>query len=148
MSHRSLAVFPEWLNVTIYKGAGLCRFAPIYCETGKGNGVIKGSFTCFGHPELTQARADITQFLNLIIVRVDGSRQEAKVEITEAVKPPKDEPGEGDEKPQESEIEIELPDDEKIVVDDVEVPPDESGGGFDGNVSDWDDETNVELPVG
>ena len=24
------------------KGAGLCRFAPIYCETGKGNGVIKG----------------------------------------------------------------------------------------------------------
>ena len=80
--------------------------------------------------------------------RVDGSRQEAKVEITEAVKPPEDEPGEGDEKPQESEIEIELPDDEKIVVDDVEVPPDESGGGFDGNVSDWDDETNVELPVG
>ena len=32
------------------------------------------------------ARADITQFLNLIIVRVDGSRQEAKVEITEAVR--------------------------------------------------------------
>lgn len=63
---------------------------------------------------------------------MDGSRQEAKVEITEAVKPPEDEPGEGDEKPQESEIEIELPDDEKIVVDDVEVPPDESGGGFDG----------------
>ena len=36
----------------------------------------------------------------------------------------------------------------KIVVDDVEIPPDESGGGFDGNVSDWDDETNVELPIG
>lgn len=51
-------------------------------------------------------------------------------------------------KPQEPEIEIELPDDEKIVVDDVEIPPDESDGGFDGNVSDWDDETNVELPVG
>ena len=61
---------------------------------------------------------------------MDGSRQEAKVEITEAVKPPEDEPGGGDEKPQESEIEIELPDDEKIVVDDVEVPPDESGGGL------------------
>ena len=132
------------------KGASLCRFAPLYCETSKGNGAIKGSFTCFGHPKLTQARADITQFLNLIIVKVDGSKQEAKVEITEAVKPPedKDEPGGGDEKPQEPEIEIELPDDEKIVVDDVEIPPDESGGGFDGNVSDWDDETNVELPVG
>ena len=37
---------------------------------------------------------------------------------------------------------------EKYGKDDVEVPPDESGGGFDGNVSDWDDETNVELPVG
>ena len=57
---------------------------PIYCETSKGNGAIKGSFTCFGHPKLTQARADITQFLNLIIVKVDGSKQEAKVEITEA----------------------------------------------------------------
>ena len=40
------------------------------------------------YPKLTQARADITQFLNLIIVKVDGSKQEAKVEITEAVKPP------------------------------------------------------------
>lgn len=39
-------------------------------------------------------------------------------------------------------------DDEKIVVDDVEVFLDESGGGFDGNVSDWDDEMNVELLVG
>ena len=68
--------------------SGVCRFAPIYCETGKGNGVIKGSFTCFGHPKLTQARADIARFLELIIVRVDGSKQETKVEITEAVKPP------------------------------------------------------------
>ena len=67
---------------------------------------------------------------------MDGSKQEAKVEITEAVKPPedKDEPGEGDEKPQEPEIEIELPDDEKIVVDDVEIPPDESGGGLMGTL--------------
>lgn len=131
------------------KGAGVCGFTPIYCETAKGDGVIKGSFTCFGHPKLTQARADITQFLNLIIVKVDGSKQEEKVEITEAVKPPEggDEPEEGDEPVKEPEIEIELPEDEKIVVDDVEVPPDEGGGGFGGEVSDWDDETNVELPV-
>ena len=47
------------------------------------------------------------------------------------------------------ELELEVPNHAvKIVVDDVEVPPDESGGGFDGSVSDWDDETNVELPVG
>lgn len=125
------------------KGCGMCRFAPIYCETGKGDGVIKGTFTCFGVPTLTQARADITQFLELIIVRVDGSKQEAKVEITEAVKPPEDD----EPQPPVPEIDIELPEDEKIVVDDVEVPPDGGGGGMDGDVNDWDDETEVELPV-
>lgn len=132
------------------KGGGLCRFAPIYCETGKGDGVIKGSFTCFGHPKLTQARADITQFLDLIIVRVDGSKQKEKVEITEAVKPPEEEgkPGEGDEKPQVPEIEIELPDDEKIVVDDVEVPPEQGGGGIGGDVDDWGDGDDIVIPVG
>lgn len=134
------------------KKSGVCRFTPIYCETGIGDGVIKGTFTCFGTPTLTQARADISQFLDLIIVRVDGSKQEAKVEITEAVKVPEDGGG-GDEgggeepEPSVPEIDIELPEDEKIVVDDVEVPPDGGGGGFDGDVSDWDDETNVELPV-
>lgn len=125
------------------KGYGMCRFSPIYCETGKGDGVIKGTFTCFGIPTLTQARADITQFLELIIVRVDGSKQEAKVEITEAVKPPEDD----EPQPPAPEIDIELPEDEKIVVDDVEVPPDGGGGGMDGDVNDWDDETEVELPV-
>lgn len=137
------------------KKAGVCRFAPIYCETGIGDGVIKGTFTCFGTPTITQARADVNQFLDLIIVRVDGSKQEAKVEITEAVKVPEGGGGgnegggeEGEEPtPSVPEIDIELPEDEKIVVDDVEVPPDEGGGGFGGDVSDWDDETNVELPV-
>ena len=130
------------------KDAGVCRFAPIYCETGKGDGVIKGSFTCFGHPKLTQARADIARFLELIIVRVDGSKQEAKVEITEAVKPPDDgdEPGEGDHNPQPLEIEIKLPEDEKIVMDDVEVPP-SGGGGIGGNVDNWENEEDVILPV-
>ena len=60
MSHRSFGSVSGMAECYhLGKGAGLCRFAPIYCETGKGNGVIKGSFTCFGHPELTQARADI-----------------------------------------------------------------------------------------
>lgn len=125
------------------KGCSMCRFAPIYCETRKGDGVIKGTFTCFGVPTLTQARADITQFLDLIIVRVDGSKQEAKVEITEAVKVPEDD------EPQlpVPEIDIELPEDEKIVVDDVEVPPDGGGGGFDGDVGDWGDEEEIVIPM-
>lgn len=32
------------------KGASLCRFAPIYCETSKGNGAIKGSLPALGIP--------------------------------------------------------------------------------------------------
>lgn len=31
-------------------------------------------------------------------------------------------------------------------MEDVEVPP-SGGGGIGGDVGDWDDETNVELPV-
>ena len=41
---------------------------------------------------------------------------------------------------------IEIPIDEEIEVDDVEVPPG-GGGGMGGDVGDWDDETDVELPV-
>ena len=86
--------------------------------------------------------------MELIIVRVDGSKQEAKVEITEAVKPPDDgdEPGEGDHNPQPPEIEIKLPEDEKIVVDDVEVPP-SGGGGIGGYVDYWENDEDVILPV-
>lgn len=138
------------------KSCGICRLTPIYSETRVGDGVIKGTFTCFGPPKLVEARADISQFLNLIIVRVDGSKQTAEVEITEEVKLPEDEGGGsgegdegGDEEPQGPtlEIEFELSEDEKIVVDDVKVPP-SGGSGIGGDVSDWDDETNVELPVG
>lgn len=143
------------------KRSGVCRQAPIYCETRIGDGVIKGTFTCFGPAKQVEARADISQYLDLIIVRVDGSKQAAQVEITEEVKLPEEEGGGsgeggegegddgGDEEPQVPtlEIEFELSEDEKIVVDDVKVPPSEGGGGIGGDVSDWDDETNVELPV-
>lgn len=138
------------------KKSGVYRGAPIYCETRVGDGVIKGTFTSFGTPKLVEARTDISQFLDLIIVRVDGSKQTAQVEITEEVKLPDDEGGEGEggegeggEEPKDPvlEIEFELSEDEKIVVDDVEVPP-SGNGGIGGDVGDWDDETNVELPVG
>ena len=131
------------------KGCNMCRLTPIYCETSKGDGVIKGTFTCFGVPTQTQARANISQYLDLIIVKVDGSKQEAKVEITEAVKPPEEGGGEGgeDPPPQAPEIDIELPEDDKIVVDDVEVPPSEGEGGIGGDVGDWDDETEIVIPM-
>lgn len=127
---------------SIGKDYGMCCDKPIYCETKIGNGVIKSSFTCFGNPNAV-TRADISQFLNFIFIKVDGSRQEAKTEITTAVKPP--ESGEGEITPP-SDIQIKLPDDEKIIIDDVEVPPSGSGG-IGGEVGDWDDETDIELPV-
>ena len=36
---------------------------------------------------------------------------------------------------------------DKVVVDDLEPGTDEGDGGIGGDVDDWDDETDVELPV-
>ena len=143
------------------KRSGVCRLAPIYCETHIGDGVIKGTFTSFGPAKQVEARADISQFLDLIIVRLDGSKQTAQVEITEEVKLPEDEGGGGsgeggegddggDEEPQVPtlEIEFELSEDEKIVVDDVKVPPSGGGGGIGGDVGDWGDGEEIVIPVG
>ena len=52
----------------------------------------------------------------------------------------------GERSTQPPEIEIKLPEDEKIVVDDVEVPP-SGGGGIGGNVDNWENEEDVILPV-
>ena len=53
--------------------------------------------------------------------------------------------GEGEETKPPTLVKVEIED--EIKVDDVEVPPG-GGGGIGGDVGDWDDETNVELPVG
>lgn len=78
--------------------------------------------------------------MKLLLVKVDNTVQETKVDITVAVAPSP--PGE-EEDPV---TDIEIPIEEEIEVDDVEVPPG-GGGGIGGDVGDWDDETNVELPV-
>ena len=73
--------------------------------------------------------------------------QEVKINITEVVQEPTGggEGGEGNETKPPTLVEVEIED--EIKVDDVEVPPG-GGGGIGGDVGDWDDETNVELPVG
>ena len=84
--------------------------------------------------------------MNLMIIKVDNSVQEVKINITEAVQEPTGgEGGEGEETKPPALVEVEIED--EIKVDDVETPP-SGGGGIGGDVGDWDDETNVELPVG
>lgn len=127
----------------ISNGAGTSGLAPIYVEAVRGDDVIRGSFSAFAGDDVKDTRAADEVMMKLLLIRVDNTVQEAKVNITDSVEPtPPDEGGE--ENPP---TEIEIPIDEEIEVDDVEVPPDGGGGGMDGDVNDWDDETDVELPV-
>lgn len=120
-----------------------CPLPPIYFEGGKGDGVIKGYFTTFGTLVQAATRVDLSVMLNLSLVKIDGSVQEVKIDITEAVQPPP--PGEDGEDPPPS-VDIEIPEDEKIEIEDVKPGPG-GGGGVGGDVGDWGDEDEVVLPM-
>lgn len=124
----------------ISNGSCTASIAPIYVEAHKGEDVIRGSFSAFSSSESANTRFTGEVVMKLLLVKVDNTVQETKVDITAAVAPPP--PGE-EEDPV---TDIEIPIEEEIEVDDVEVPPG-GGGGIGGDVGDWDDETNVELPV-
>ena len=131
------------------KGYAMCDACPINIDLNVKGGKIEGVFTTFGLPEVVISRAEIELpvMMNLMIIKVDKSVQEVKINITEAVQEPTGggEGGEGNETKPPTLVEVEIED--EIKVDDVEVPPG-GGGGIGGDVGDWDDETNVELPVG
>lgn len=120
--------------------------SPIYVDTSKGNGVIKGSFASFVLPKSANTRADMPVVMSLKLVKLDNKVQEVKVDITEVVIPPPPEPGEDPDKDPDMDVTIDIPLEEDIVVEDVEPGPGE-GGGIGGDVGDWGDEDNVELPV-
>ena len=124
----------------ISNGSCTASIAPIYVEAHKGEDVIRGSFSAFSSSESANTRFTGGVVMKLLLVKVDNTVQETKVDITAAVAPPP--PGE-EEDPV---TDIEIPIEEEIEVEDVEVPPG-GGGGIGGDVGDWDDETNVELPV-
>lgn len=127
----------------ISDGTCTSSVAPIYVEANGGNDRIRGSFSAFSVPTPTSTRSGGEVIMKFLLIKVDHTVQEVRVDITEAVTPPPETtPGE------EPETEIEIPIDEEIEVGDVEVPPGGGGGGIGGDVGDWDDETNVELPVG
>lgn len=125
-----------------------CRTFPVFFTATKGDGVIKGSFSAFGPLAHTATRANVEVMLTLELLKVDGEVQKVEVIITEVVAPHPPEGGGGGEEPPKKDVEIEIPiADDGIIVDDVKPIPPTGGGGIGGDVGDWGDEDNVELPV-
>lgn len=121
------------------KGGGKNNASPIYFDVEKGDGVLKGSFTTFGLPDGALSRAGGRVTMKLMLIKTDRSVQTVELDITQAASSPGNE---GEEGPAPL---IELPEGSVIEVDEVAVTP--GGGGFDGDVGEWGDETEVELPM-
>lgn len=149
----SIICHVDGLNGSYFIGNRACHLSevPICVDTKRENGLLWGYFSSFVLLKDTKTRADSPMLLTLKIVKRDKTVQEVKVDITEVIEtaPPS---GGGEEEPDVgvpgSEIHIEVPvPEDKVVVDDLEPRTDEGDGGIGGDVDDWDDETDVELPV-
>lgn len=117
--------------------------APICVDTAWKDGVLWGYFSGFVLLENATTRASSPITLTMKLIKIDNTVQEVKVDVTEVIEVP---PEEDDETKPDEEIHIEVPiPDGEIKVDDVE--PETGGGGIGGDVGDWDNETNIELPV-
>lgn len=149
----SIICHVDGLNGSYFIGNRACHLSevPICVDTKRENGLLWGYFSSFVLLKDAKTRADSPMLLTLKIVKRDKTVQEVKVDITEVIEtaPPS---GGGEEEPDVgvpgSEIHIEVPvPEDKVVVDDLEPGTDEGDGGIGGDVDDWDDETDVELPV-
>lgn len=121
------------------KGCGKNGGSPVYFDVEKGDGVLKGAFTTFGMPGVAVTRADEGVTMKLTLIKVDRSVQKVEIDITQTVVPPG---GQEEGKPA---PEISLPEGSVIEVEEVAPVPD--GGGFGGEVGEWGNETEVELPM-
>lgn len=121
------------------KGCGKNTGFPIYFDVGKADGALKGSFTTFGMPRQVASRAAGAVTMKLVLIKVDHATQTVELDITQAVASP------GNEGEEEAAAVIELPEGSVIKVDEVAPVPD--GGGIGGDVGEWGDETEVELPM-
>lgn len=142
----------EGLDGSFFMGMNSCCTSdlPIFAEMKKGDGVLKGTFSCFVMTKReyfspVATRVGVEVMLSLKLVKLDNTVQKVEVNITQVVASPT--PGgdvEEPDAPGEDDVTIEIPLDEEIVVDDVKPTP---GGdsGIGGNVGDWGDETDVEL---
>lgn len=127
-------------NYLLGKGCGWSHGSPIYFEVTKGAGVIKGSFSTFGITQPVLSTDGERVVMKLMLTKVDRSVQEVEIDITQAVATPEG----GDAEGNAPVPEITLPEGSEIKVDDVEPVP---GGGIGGDVGEWGDETEVELPL-
>lgn len=136
------------LNGGYFLGKRMCipAEAPVCVETDCKNGVLWGHFSHFMLPKSTDTRADNPVVLTIRIIKVDKQVQEVRVDIEDLIETAA--PDEGEEAPpapdREVYIEVPVPDGQIT----VEVDKDENGnGGIDGDIGNWDDETNVDIIV-
>lgn len=130
-------------NYFIGKHCCESSIAPIYVETTKGDGVIKGSFSVFRIPQSAVTRANSVVTMTLKLKKVDNTVQEIKVDITQAVKAPPTPSEPGEEPAPDVDVTIKVPVVDDVIV--VEKPEGAGDGGISGGVDDWGDETEVEL---
>lgn len=117
---------------------------PVNTEVVIKDGVLWGYFSQFKLSESIKSRSTIPFMLTLKLIKTDNTVQEVKVDITELLAPPSG--GGSIEEPNED-VHIEVP----IPGGEIEVekpaPTPGGDGGIGGDVGDWGDEDNVELPV-
>ncbi|WP_018665742.1 DUF5119 domain-containing protein [Bacteroides gallinarum] len=135
------------LNGEYFLGKRRCipAGAPVCVETACKDGMLRGRFSHFISPESAVTRADNPVVLMIKIIRVDTRVQKVEVDIGDLIMPPL--PG-GEEMPPAPgrEIPIEVPVPNGQIT--VEATAGEgSNGGIDGDVGDWDDETDVGIVV-
>ena len=121
---------------------------PIHVDTDFEDGLLWGYFSHFISPKAADTRADDSMVLTIKIVKVDKQVQEVQVDIKDLIVPPV--PDEGEEVPPspapDGEIHIEVP----VPGGEIEVEVDSGDGGnsdIDGEVDDWEDETDVDIIV-
>lgn len=127
-------------------GKKSCSGCPIYFELSRSGNKIKGSFNAYGSPTGGMTRTDALLKLTLAFVKVDYSVQKIEMDITEVIKAVEDSTppaGSEDVVPPE----IQLPVEEGGIEVEKPTSPPVGDGGFGGDVGDWGEEDNVELPI-
>lgn len=115
---------------------------PVNTEVVIKDGLLWGYFSQFKLSESIKSRSTIPFMLTLKLIKTDNTVQEVKVDISELLAPPSG--GGSVEEPNEDvHIEVSVPGGEI----EVEKPAPTPGGGIGGDVGDWGDEDNIELPV-
>ena len=117
---------------------------PVNTDVVIKDGVLWGHFSQFSLPKSAKSRSAIPFMLTLKLIKTDNTVQKVEVDITELLAPPS---GGGDVEEPNEDVHIEVP----VPGGEIEVekpkPNPGDGGGIGGDVGDWGDEDNVELPV-